>query len=67
MLSNLRPFTIVKKKQLDLALEILSLKDKVKNLISFKRAMAAALEIRRLNSPSKFDSSPVTTHMEDTG
>src|SRR3990167_4186272 len=67
LLSNLRPFIVVKKKQLDLALEILSLKDKVKNPISFKRAMEAAMGIRRLNSPSKFDSSPVTTHMGGAG
>ncbi len=58
LLSNLRPFVVVKKKQLDLALEILSLKDKVKNPISFKRAMKAAMEIRRLNSPSKLIVAP---------
>ena len=67
LLFNLRPFVVVKKRQLELASEILSLKDKVKNPISFKRAMKAAMEIRRLNSPSKFDSSPVTTHMGGTG
>ena len=36
LLKNLKPFVVVKKKQLELALEILSLKDKTVNEKSFK-------------------------------
>jgi len=61
LLNNLRPFIVVKKRQLELALLILNLKDKYKSEDSFKLAIEAAREIRRLNSPSRSDSSPVTT------
>ena len=53
LLKNLKPFVVVKKKQLELALEILSLKDKTVNEKSFRRAIKAVEEIRRINSPSK--------------
>ena len=52
LLKNLKRYVVNKCQELNLALEILNLKDRSKNEESFKKAIKAALEIRRLNSSS---------------
>ena len=63
LLLNLRPYVVNKTKQLDLALQLLALKDRFKNETSFKKAWELAMEIRSLNNyPKKISlSNPVTT------
>ncbi len=53
LLKNLKRYVVNKSKQLDFALEILSLKDKSKNEESFKKAILAAQQIRKLNNYPK--------------
>ena len=68
LLKSLRRYVVNKTKQLDLALQLLSLKDRYKNEISFKQGLDIAIQIRSLNNYHKrrFSSSPVTTDMEGT-
>ncbi len=63
LLRNLKPYVVNKSKQLELALKLISLKDRFKNEGSFKSAWELAIEIRALNSyPKKYSSvGPVTT------
>ncbi len=69
LLRGLKPYVVNKHKQLDLALQLLALKDRFKSETSFSKALSLANEIRGLNNyPKKnFFSSPVTTDMEGTG
>ncbi len=68
MLQSLRPYVVNKSKQLDLALQLLILKDRCKNERSFNRGLELALQIRGLNHYRKkhFSNNPVTTYMEGT-
>lgn len=63
LLRNLRPYVVNKSQQLELGLQLLSLKDRFKNKESFDKAWKLAMEIRGLNNyPKKISSvSPVTT------
>ena len=70
LLKGLRRYVVNKNRQLELALQILDLKDRYKNELSFKKGLELALKIRGLNNYHKkhFPSgSPVTTDMEGTG
>ena len=68
LLVNLEPYVVNKCKQLDLALELLLLKDRYKNKTSFDKGWNIAIKIRSLNNYKKKHpfSSPVTTNMEGT-
>ncbi len=68
LLKGLRPFVVNKFKQLDLALQLLTLKDRFKDEDSFKKGLALALQIRGFNHYHKkhFSNNPVTTDMEGT-
>jgi len=68
LLRGLKPYVVNKFKHLDLALQLLALKDRYKNEQSFNQALSLALQIRSLNNYKKKHSfsSPVTTNIEGT-
>ncbi len=68
LLRGLKPYVVNKHKQLDIALQLLALKDRFKSETSFNKALSLAIAIRDLNNYPKKNSfsSPVTTYIEGT-